>query len=60
LVGLKYKGPFDNLAAVKKVAVNNTSTFHTVITTDNLILPISLDEGTGLVHTAVSAGQEDF
>lgn len=60
LVGLKYKAPFDNLPAVKKVAENNVKTFHTVIETDNLILPISLEEGTGLVHTAVSAGQEDF
>lgn len=60
LVGLKYKGPFDNIPAVKKVAEKNVKTFHTVIATDNLILPISLDEGTGLVHTAVSAGQEDF
>lgn len=60
LVGLKYKGPFDKLEAVKKVAEENPDKFHTVIETDENILPISTTEGTGLVHTAVSAGVEDF
>ncbi|MBI2051270.1 isoleucine--tRNA ligase [Candidatus Roizmanbacteria bacterium] len=60
LVGLKYKGPFDHLEAVKKVAEENPKSFHIVIATDELILPISKEEGTGLVHTAVSAGVEDF
>jgi isoleucyl-tRNA synthetase len=32
----------------------------TVVATDDKILPISTEEGTGLVHTAVSAGAEDF
>lgn len=58
LVGLHYKGVFDELPAVKKVS--NASGFHSVISTDDLIMPISEDEGTGLVHTAVSAGTEDF
>lgn len=60
LVGLKYRGPFDELTAVKKVAVENPKTFHTVVATDQLIMPITTSEGTGLVHTAVSAGTEDF
>ena len=60
LVGLKYEGPFDDIPAVAKVAKENPKTFHTVIPTDNLIMPISTTEGTGLVHTAVSAGTEDF
>lgn len=60
LVGLKYKGPYDHLEAVKKVASENPETFHTVVATDPRILPISATDGTGLVHTAVSAGTEDF
>ncbi|HEX7542664.1 MAG TPA: class I tRNA ligase family protein, partial [Patescibacteria group bacterium] len=60
LVGLKYNGPFDDLPAVSEVAKNYPEKFHTVVATDDLILPISVTEGTGLVHTAVSAGVEDF
>ena len=59
LVGLKYEGPFDDLPAVQKVAKGN-SAFHTVVETDPRILPITTTEGTGMVHTAVSAGTEDF
>ena len=59
LVGLKYKGSFDALPAVQEVAGQNKN-FHTVIATDALIMPITLTEGTGMVHTAVSAGTEDF
>jgi isoleucyl-tRNA synthetase len=58
LAGLKYTGPFDNLPAVSQVASHDR--FHSVVATDPRILPISTDEGTGLVHTAVSAGSEDF
>ncbi len=60
LVGLKYKGPFDDLEIVVKMKEKNKENFHTVIPTDTNILPIVLTEGTGLVHTAVSAGVEDF
>ncbi len=60
LVGLTYRAPFDGLPAVQKVAKENPKTFHTVVATDPLILPITTTEGTGLVHTAVSAGAEDF
>lgn len=58
LVGLRYKGAFDHLAGVVKVAKDDK--FHVVIATDDLIMPITTTEGTGLVHTAVSAGTEDF
>ncbi len=60
LVGMQYKAPFDSLDAVKEVADKNKDKFHIVIATDPLIMPISTTEGTGLVHTAVSAGTEDF
>ena len=60
LVGLKYDGPFDDIPAVKKVKEENPDKFHTVVATDEIILPILLTEGTGMVHTAVSAGVEDF
>ncbi len=60
LVGLKYEGPFDQLPAVSKVKKETPKNFHTVIATDDKIMPISSEEGTGLVHTAVSAGTEDF
>lgn len=59
LVGLKYEGPFDHLPAVETVKKSNAK-FHTVVATDEMIMPISTTEGTGLVHTAVSAGTEDF
>lgn len=58
LVGLQYSGPFDSLPPVLKV--KDHPQFHTVIATDPLIMPITTVEGTGLVHTAVSAGSEDY
>ena len=60
LVGMRYKGAFDDLPNVKAVATGTNDNFHTVVATDDLILPITTTEGTGLVHTAVSAGSEDF
>lgn len=60
LAGLRYQGPFDQLEAAKSVAEKNPDKFHTVVLTDDNILPITTIEGTGLVHTAVSAGSEDF
>ncbi|MCS7092828.1 MAG: isoleucine--tRNA ligase [Patescibacteria group bacterium] len=60
LVGLKYLSPFDHLSKVKKTAQENPDKFHLVISTDKKILPINLEEGTGLVHIAVSAGTEDY
>ena len=58
LVGLRYKGAFDSLPAVSEAAKNDK--FHTVVATDDLILPITIEEGTGMVHVATSAGGEDF
>jgi len=60
LVGLKYHGPFDDIPKVKEVANTNPDKFHIVFATDKMILPITTTEGTGMVHTAVSAGVEDF
>ncbi|MDO8503151.1 MAG: isoleucine--tRNA ligase [bacterium] len=57
LVGLQYKSPFDNLPRVEKAM---GSYKHKVIATDSLLMPISGEEGTGLVHTAPGAGTEDF
>lgn len=60
LAGLKYEAPFDTLPAVAKVKKENPDNFHIVFATDQQILPITTTEGTGMVHTAVSAGTEDF
>jgi len=60
LVGLKYKGAFDDLPRVKEVAEGEKDKFHRVIATDQRIMPVTTEEGTGMVHTAVSAGTEDF
>ncbi len=60
LVGLTYTWAFDDLPRVREVAGKNPKTFHIVVATDDRIMPITTDSGTGLVHTAVSAGQEDF
>jgi len=60
LIGLRYESVFDHLPAIKKVAKEYLDKFHIVIDTDEKILPISLEEGTGLVHIAVSAGTEDY
>ena len=60
LAGLGYSFAFDKLPRVKEVASSFSDKFHLVVATDKRIMPITTDEGTGLVHTAVSAGQEDF
>jgi len=60
LEGLHYKSVFDGLPAVEKARSENPKLFHSVIITDPLLMPISVEEGTGMVHTAVSAGEEDF
>ena len=59
LAGLKYTAPFYNLPNVQEVVADNRN-FYTVVVTDSFILPISAEEGTGLVHLAGSAGTEDF
>ena len=57
LVGLEYTSPFDHLPGIKKAFDGYV---HRVIATDENILPISEEEGTGLVHVAPGAGTEDF
>ena len=49
LVGWRYRGPFDELAAQQGVE-------HRVVPWDE----VSEDEGTGIVHIAPGAGKEDF
>src|SRR4029078_12459729 len=49
LVGWRYAGPFDELAAQQSVE-------HRVVPWDE----VSEDEGTGVVHIAPGAGKEDF
>ncbi|MBA3243583.1 MAG: isoleucine--tRNA ligase, partial [Actinobacteria bacterium] len=51
LVGWRYAGPFDELGPGGEVEVE-----HRVIPWDD----VSLEEGTGIVHIATGAGQEDF
>ena len=60
LVGMKYKGPYDHLPYLKAIRPKHKDGFHTVIATDPLIMPITAEEGTGLVHTSTSTGQEDY
>lgn len=57
LVGLAYWSPFDSLPLVSEALKGYV---HKVIATDNLILPVSGEEGTGLVHIAPGQGAEDF
>ncbi|MEK7061643.1 MAG: isoleucine--tRNA ligase [Patescibacteria group bacterium] len=57
LKGLRYNGPFDNLPRVKKIGAQKQKTFHTVVLDKDLV---TATEGTGIVHIAPSAGQEDF
>ena len=59
LIGLRYTGAFDNLPAVKSGTAKNDK-FHTVAATDAMILPISTEEGTGIVHTSTGTGTEDY
>jgi len=60
LVGLKYRFPFDDLPGVRETREANPKSFHKVVATDSRIMPITTEEGTGLVHTATGAGTEDF
>lgn len=57
LVGLEYSAPFDQLERVKNALKDNP---HRVVAGDEQILPVSSEEGTGLVHIATGAGTEDF
>jgi isoleucyl-tRNA synthetase len=57
LKGWQYQGPFDDLPQVKKAQKENPKTFHTVVLDKELV---TATEGTGIVHIAPGAGQEDF
>jgi isoleucyl-tRNA synthetase len=57
LVGLKYDSPFDGLTRVKESLGKYE---HQIVASDTLILPVSEEEGTGMVHVAPGAGSEDF
>ena len=57
LVGLKYCSPFDDLARIKRAFGKYE---HEIVATDEKILPVSEEEGTGLVHVAPGAGTEDY
>ena len=50
LVGLEYKGMFDELPALKGIK-------HKIVSAKDLV---TAEEGTGLVHIAPGAGEEDF
>lgn len=57
LVNLEYDAPFDHLPRISESLGEYK---HRVVSTDDLILPITAEEGTGLVHVAPGAGAEDF
>ena len=57
LVGELYTSPFDNLPRVKESLGEYK---HRVVASDPLILPISVEEGTGMVHVAPGQGAEDY
>jgi isoleucyl-tRNA synthetase len=57
LVGKFYTSPFDNLPRVKESLGEYK---HRVVPSDPLILPISVEEGTGMVHVAPGQGAEDY
>ncbi len=60
LVGLKYTAPFANLPAIAQAKKDHPDKIHLVVATDKLIMPITISEGTGLVHTSTGTGAEDF
>jgi len=57
LEGWVYQGPFDDLPQVKQAQKEKPQTFHTVVLDKDLV---TATEGTGIVHIAPGAGQEDF
>ena len=57
LVGFRYSSPFDKLPGISQ---SLGEWEHAVVATDEGILPVSQEEGTGLVHVAPGAGTEDF
>jgi isoleucyl-tRNA synthetase len=57
MVGWVYEGPYDDLPAVSSAKKEKPATFHKVIPSEDLV---TAEEGTGLVHIAPGAGEEDF
>ncbi|MDO8487613.1 MAG: class I tRNA ligase family protein [Candidatus Curtissbacteria bacterium] len=57
LLDKKYIAPFDDFEGVKK---SLDGYVHKVVASDEQILPISSEEGTGIIHLAPGAGAEDF
>jgi len=57
LAGLHYAAAFDDLPAVIKAKRENERTFHSVVSSKDLV---NDQEGTGIVHLAPGAGAEDF
>lgn len=57
LVGLHYRGPFDDLERVREAKQTNEKSFHSVVDSQDLV---TAEEGTGIVHIAPGAGTEDF
>jgi len=55
MIGWQYEGPFDNLDRVKKERERDN--FHKIVPSDELV---NAEEGTGLVHIAPGAGEEDY
>jgi isoleucyl-tRNA synthetase len=56
LVGLTYRGPFDELPAQSSVLTPQSSYEHRVIAWEE----VGEEEGTGIVHIAPGCGAEDF
>jgi len=57
LVGLVYEAPFDFLPRVQNSRQENPKTFHTVVDAEDLVVAT---KGTGILHVAPGAGQEDY
>ena len=57
LVGLTYTGPFDSLERVQKAEDARPQTFHSVVSAEELVVAT---KGTGILHVAPGAGEEDF
>jgi isoleucyl-tRNA synthetase len=57
LIGLGYESPFDNLPRVEQTLGDYR---HRVVASDVIILPVSAEEGTGIVHIAPGQGSEDY
>ncbi|GIW63662.1 MAG: isoleucine--tRNA ligase [Patescibacteria group bacterium] len=56
LVGLKYKSLFDYLSKIKQTA-EKYENLHTIIAENDYV---TADKGTGILHLAPAAGEEDF